>query len=105
MEIVYPVHWPHYFTATIQGWKQLLSTERFKNIIIDSLRTMVQEKLVELNAFAIMNTHIHLIWQALPGHSPQIIQAFSQQRLRSMHNAIGETLLRNETLPVNALNA
>ena len=44
MEIVYPVHWPHYFTATIQGWKQLLSTERFKNIIIDSLKTMVQEK-------------------------------------------------------------
>ena len=43
MEIVDPVYWPHYFTATIQGWKQLLSTERFKNIIIDSLKTMVQE--------------------------------------------------------------
>ena len=55
MEIVYPVHWPHFYTATIQGWKQLLSTESFKNIIIESLTTMVQEKRVELNAFVLMD--------------------------------------------------
>ena len=30
---------------------------------------------MELNVIAIMNAHIHLIWQALPGHSPQSIQA------------------------------
>ena len=75
MEILYPIHWPQFYTATIQGWKQLLSTESFKNIILDSLKTMVKEKRVELNAFAIMNTHIHLIWQVLPGYSPESIQA------------------------------
>jgi putative transposase len=75
MKPLYPIHWPHYFTATIQGWKQLLSNESFKTIIIESLTAMVKEKRVELNAFVVMNTHLHLIWQALPGHSPQSIQA------------------------------
>ena len=36
---------------------------------------MVKEKRVELNAFVLMNTYLHFIWQALPGHSPQSIQA------------------------------
>ena len=36
---------------------------------------MVQEKRVELNAFVLFNTHLHFIWQAFPGHSPQSIQA------------------------------
>jgi REP element-mobilizing transposase RayT len=75
MKTRYPIHWPHFYTATIQGWKQLLSTDGYKEIIIDSLKTLVTEKRIELNAFVIMHNHIHLIWQALPDHSPESIQA------------------------------
>jgi putative transposase len=35
----------------------------------------VNEKRIELNAFVIMNNHIHLIWQALPGFTASSVQA------------------------------
>ena len=71
----YPIYWPQFYTATINQWKNLLLDNRFKDIIIDSLKFMVENKRIELNAFVIMSNHIHLIWQALPGHSPSTIQA------------------------------
>lgn len=59
----YPNEWPQYFTATIKGWLPILHTDRYKNIITDSLHIMVQHKRNELNDFVVMNNHIHLIWQ------------------------------------------
>jgi putative transposase len=70
----YPTEWPQYFTATIKDWLPLLDTDKYKNIIIDSLHFMVENKRIELNAFVVMNNHIHLIWQPLPGHSLFSIQ-------------------------------
>jgi putative transposase len=74
MKTLYPTHWPYFYTATIQGWKHLLSTDEFKEIIIDSLRIMVKENRVEVNAFVIMHNHMHIIWQALPGNEPDEIR-------------------------------
>jgi REP element-mobilizing transposase RayT len=70
----YPTEWPQYFTATIKDWLPLLNTDKYKNIIINSLHFMVENKRIELNAFVVMNNHIHLIWQPLPGHSLTSIQ-------------------------------
>ena len=41
------------------------ATLRFRNadIIIDSLRFLVTDKRIILNAFVVMSNHIHLIWQ------------------------------------------
>jgi putative transposase len=60
------VHAAQYFTATIYEWQTLPGDDNHKDIIIDSLQFLVNEKRIELNAFVIMNNHIHLIWQALP---------------------------------------
>jgi putative transposase len=49
----YPVYWPQFFTATILEWKQLLKQDKYKNIIIDSLRFLVLEKRITLYAFVI----------------------------------------------------
>ena len=35
---------------------------------------MVENKRIELNAFVVMDNHIHLIWQPLPGQSLSSIQ-------------------------------
>ena len=58
-----PIHYPHFFTATILEWKHLLKPDKFKNIIVDSLRFLVNEKRIEVFAFVIMSNHIHLIWR------------------------------------------
>ncbi len=58
----------HYFnlyftTATILQWKHLLRHDEFKEIIIRSMRFLVQEKRAIIYEFVIMPNHIHLIWQ------------------------------------------
>ena len=58
-----PIHYPHFFTATILEWKHLLKPDKLKDIIVDSLRFLVNEKRIEVFAFVIMSNHIHLIWR------------------------------------------
>ncbi len=74
MDFPYPTEWPQYFTASIRNWLPLLATDKFKNIITNSLHFMVANKRIELNAFVLMNNHIHLIWQPLPGQTLSSIQ-------------------------------
>ncbi len=59
----YPVHYPHFFTATILEWKHLLQQDKLKEIIINSLRFLVEKNRVEVFAFVIMSNHIHIIWR------------------------------------------
>ena len=70
----YPVFWPQFFTATILEWRHLLKQDKYKDVIIESLRFLVAEKRIELNAFVIMSNHIHLIWQPLGDFTPEKIQ-------------------------------
>ncbi|RZK18826.1 MAG: hypothetical protein EOO43_12200 [Flavobacterium sp.] len=64
------------FTATIHQWKQCLTDNRCKDIIIECLQSMVHNKQLELNAFAIMNNHVHIIWQPLGVYPPAQIHSF-----------------------------
>ena len=75
MKQSYPEYWSQYFTATIYKWKHLLADDRHKDIMIDSMKFLVFEKRVEINAFVIMSNHLHLIWQPMFGFTPSDIQA------------------------------
>ena len=59
----------------VRTGNHLLSDDRHKDIKVDSLRFLVPEKRIELNAFVIMSNHIHLVWQSLVGFTPSNIQA------------------------------
>lgn len=77
---------PQFFTATILEWKHLLSEDNYKEILLDSLRFLAREKRVVVNSFVIMSNHIHLIWQAVNGFTPQQVQhsflKFTAQQLK-----------------------
>ena len=82
----YPTEWPQFFTASIYKWHPLLSTDKYKEIIVQSLQFLVHNKRIELNAFVIMSNHIHLIWQPLAGHTLTSVQhsfmKFTAQRIK-----------------------
>ena len=82
----YPTEWPQFYTASTRARLPLLSSDKYKNIITDSLHFMVHDRRIELNAFVVMDDHIHLIWQPLPGHSLSSIQLnfmkFTAQRIK-----------------------
>ena len=56
---------PYFYTATINKWQKLLEPDKFKKIIIDSLKFLSDKKLIKVYALVIMPNHIHLIWEIL----------------------------------------
>ncbi|MFN8251185.1 MAG: transposase [Ferruginibacter sp.] len=97
MKTTCPENWPQFYTATIYEWKPLLLDAQYKQIIIASLQFMVKEKRLLLYAFVIMNNHIHLIWQPLPGYSLYDIQAsfmkYTGQQLKRLLSKSGNPML------------
>lgn len=66
--------YPQFFTASIKGYYQLLQHDKYKDIVINSLKFLVEDKRIKLFAFCIMPDHIHLIWQMQPLIHPQHVQ-------------------------------
>ena len=66
--------YPQFFTATNLEWKKLLKPDKYKDIVIDSMRFLVKEKRIILYAFVIMDNHLHLIWQMQAGMQPAAVQ-------------------------------
>ncbi len=70
----YAQEWPQFFTATIKEWKHLLKESKYKNVIVDALKFLVNEEKVTINGFVIMSNHLHIIWQSKGNNSIQKIQ-------------------------------
>ena len=71
---VFVTEYPQFFTASIKGWYKLLEHDKYKDIIVNSLRFLVEDKRIKLYAFIIMSDHLHLIWQMQPLIHPQHVQ-------------------------------
>lgn len=63
-----------FLTATVLEWKHLLANDTYKDIIINSLRFFVINKKIQLNAFVIMNNHMHLIWHIFHPYTKEEVQ-------------------------------
>ena len=98
-----PLYHLQYFTANILNWKHLLKPGKYKDVIMESLHFLVKDKRIELNAFAIMNNHIHDM-QIQQGHSRENVQ-------RDFLKYISQTIIRDlelkhpKVLKVFATNA
>jgi REP element-mobilizing transposase RayT len=101
--MIYPTQRPQFFTATIHEWKHLLAPEKYKNIITECLRKMVDRKQIELIAFVVMDKQVHLIWQPLqPFTASQVQTTFTSFTAKEIIKNLGidnTTLL--ETMRVN----
>jgi len=63
-----------FFTATILNWKELLVIDKYKDIIINSLRFLVVNRRIEIYAFVIMPNHIHLVWKLKGDNKKEDVQ-------------------------------
>jgi len=62
----------YFFTATILNWKNLLASDRYKQIILESLLFLSQKKKIAIYGFVIMPNHIHLIWEMLDKNGQEL---------------------------------
>jgi len=53
----------YFWTNRIKDWKNLLKPDKYKQIIIDSLRNLCERQLINVYGFVIMPNHMHLIWE------------------------------------------
>ncbi len=59
------LHDVYFWTASIEYWRPLLSDDTFKQIIVNSLDYLSQQKKINVYGFVIMPNHIHIIWEML----------------------------------------
>ena len=66
--------YPQFFTATNLEWKMLLKSNKYKDIIVESMRFIVNDNRVMIYGFVIMPNHIHIIWQMKAGRKREDVQ-------------------------------
>ena len=79
----------HFITSTIKDWISLLAEKSFRNIIIESIQFLIEEKRILLHGYVIMPNHIHKIYTVNePYQLSDILRDFhkftSQQILKIM---------------------
>jgi putative transposase len=55
----------YFWTCTIKDWNHLLKLPHYKSIVVNSLKKLVKQNLIEVYGFVIMPNHIHLILKLL----------------------------------------
>ena len=66
----------YFVTASLIGWKHLLSKPAYRQIILDSLVWLRKEKRMFLYAFVIMPSHLHLILKPIDREIGDLLQTF-----------------------------
>lgn len=98
--------YPDFITITCLEWKYVLADNRFKEIVIRSMKFLVAQNRVAIYAFCIMDNHLHMIWQMKGDHlrvnvQRDFLKYTSQQILKILIREQSPIL---ETLIVNALD-
>jgi len=65
----------YFFTATILNWRKLLAPDKYKQMIVDSLKHLVDKQKIAVYAFVVMPNHIHLIWEMLEKNGKEMPHA------------------------------
>ena len=95
----------YFWTAAIHDWNRLLVNNAFKDVIIHSLQTLSERKLINVFAFVIMPTHIHLIWRINAANGKETPQAsllkFTAHEFKKMLQASPSSLLKYQVVARN----
>ncbi|MCR9250205.1 MAG: transposase [bacterium] len=87
---------PHFITFAVVQWIDALSRPLYKEIILDSLRYCQSEKGLILNAWVLMNNHVHLICSAAEGQNlSDILRDFKKYTSKSLLDEIATSSLES----------
>ena len=92
-------HYPQFFTATILEWKPLLADDSMKDIVINSLKFLVNDGRTRVFGFVIMPNHIHVIWQIQDAFEKNKVQQsflkYTAQKMKFRLLDTGDKALQN----------
>ena len=98
---MFPIEYPEFTTVTCLDWKHILAHEREKDIVIESMRFLVNHERVSIFGFVIMSNHFHMIWQMNWGYKRDaeqrnMLKYTGQQIIKNFRNE--KSLMLNELL-------
>ena len=81
----------YFISFSVVDWIDVFIRRKYKDIIIESLEYCKREKGLELFAYVIMTSHIHMITRARKGHSlAEILRDFKKFTSRKILKSIQE---------------
>jgi len=96
--LVQSKQYAEFITVTCLDWQPVLSDDRMKDIIVQSLSYLSKVHRLSVYAFVIMSNHFHVLWQVLGDHQRSAVQRdflkYTSQRILK--------LMKNEDSPVLA---
>ena len=69
----------YFWTSTIHQWKPLLRSDKYKQIVMESLSTLCQRAKIKVYGFVIMPNHVHLLWEMLEPNGREMPYASFQK--------------------------
>jgi len=72
----YKFHSPegvYFISFAVVDWMDVFTRNEYRDIIIDSLHYCQREKGMEVFAWCIMTSHIHLIFRSIKGQRPELL--------------------------------
>jgi REP element-mobilizing transposase RayT len=82
----------YYLTFQIVYWIDLFTRNRYREIIIDSLKFCQQNKSLEIFAFVIMSNHVHLIARSNNDNLSDVIRDFKKYTSKQFIDEIDSSI-------------
>lgn len=85
----------YFLTFTIVDWIDLFTRKEFSMVVIDSINYSIKEKKLELFAYVIMSSHMHMVCKVNePGRLSDVIRdfkKFTSKEIIKLMDEIGES--------------
>lgn len=81
-----------FHTATILEWKHLLKPDKYKDIILSSMKFLTEKRRAEIYGFVIMPNHIHLLWKII---FPNTLEQVQRDFMKFTSQTIKFDLVKN----------
>lgn len=80
----------HFMTFTVHQWVDVFTRERYREIVINSLKYCQDNKGLEIYGWVIMSNHIHLIARAENENLSDIVRDFKKFTAKAIYTSIEE---------------
>lgn len=78
----------YFITCTVHQWVDVFTRNKYKDILIDSLKFCQQKKGLQIYSWVIMTNHIHLIIGTNKDNLSDILRDFKKYTSKQIFNAI-----------------
>ena len=63
----------YFISFAVVGWLDVFTRNEYKDLFLDSLRFCQKEKGLEIHAWCIMSSHVHLVFRSIKGQKPELL--------------------------------